>query len=188
MSFWDDLFGAKHEGIPPGYPGGPPRQLALPRLINLMINPFATRGARVGDFGKDVYEWGGVPLLSGGFVDPFPIWQGVSFSLGALKTARGHFPLPPNFYLLNFFASSSSNVNGGFKVVLYDTARRKPFTTRPVNFNTFAGTGTSPLFQREPYPFADEPDEAKLKWTVYSLESVSSNIEFGLYGVQVTKR
>ena len=55
-------------------------------------------------------------------------------------------PLPDNFTLLSFFASSSSVARGGFRVNVYDINRRIRLTERPVNFNAIAGTGSSPLF------------------------------------------
>src|SRR6202040_3849692 len=141
-NLWDMLFG---KTPPPGMPGGPPRQLTLPRLMNLMVNPLAIRGGSAANFQKDVYEWGGVAILRDKYQNPFPEWIGVDLALGPLKTARGHFPIPANFYLLSYFASSSSSVKGGFKVVAYDTTRRMPLMLRPGNFNTLAGTGSSPL-------------------------------------------
>lgn len=184
MSFWDTLFG---KTPPPGSPGGPPRQLTLPRLMNLMVNPFAVRGGSLANFQKDVYQYGGKALLRDLYKDPFPEWIGVDLVLGALKTARGHFPIPQNFYLLSYFASSSSNVKGGFKVVAYDTTRRIPLMLRPGNFNTLAGTGSSPLFNMVPYPIVGQ--EPKLKWTIKNLETVAqNNIQFGIYGFQVSRR
>jgi len=181
-SLWDRLFG---QTPPPGAPGGPPRQLTLPRLMNLMVNPFAERGTMPAlDFQNAVYRFGGIAILKDTYKEPFPIWIGADLALGALKTARGHFPIPKNFYLLSYFCSSSSNVKGGFKVVAYDTARRMPFMLRPGNFNTLAGNGTSPLFNLVPY--AIDGQEPKVKWTVKNLETVATNnIQFGMYGFQV---
>jgi len=188
MSFWDTLFG---KTPPPGAPGGPPRQLTLPRLLNTLINPYAISGGSVANFQKDVYRYpthGDIIWLKDKLQNPFPIWIGVDLSLGFLKTARGHFPIPKNFYLLNYFASASSNVKGGFKAVLYDTRCRIPFTLRPVNFNALAGQGSQPLFQHVPYMMNPEGKEVKLKWTVKNLETVANNnIELGIYGVQVTE-
>lgn len=188
-SFWDMLFG---KTPPPGTPGGPPRQLTLPRLMNLMINPLAIRGGSAANFQKDVFVVYGGPgsggdpaIIRDGYKEPFPIWIGVDLTLGALKTARGHFPIPRNFYLLSYFASSSSAVKGGFKVVTYDTGRRIALTLRPTDFNILAGTGSSPLFNKVPYPI--DGKEPKLKWTIKNLETVANNnIEFGIHGFQVS--
>ena len=183
-NLWDTLFGPAG-APPPGTPGGPPRQLTLPRLMNLMVNPLAIRGGSAANFQKDIYEYGSGAILRNGYRDPFPIWMVADLSLGAMKTARGHFPIPRNFYLLSLFASSSSNVKGGYKVVAYDTTRRMPFMLRPGNFNTLAGNGSSPLFMKVPYPI--DGKEPKIKWTVASLESVTNNVQFGLYGFQVSQ-
>ena len=188
MSFWDTIFG---KTPPPGAPGGPPRQLTLPRLLNTLVNPYAVSGGSVANFGKDVYRYEGygpdIAVLRDQFRNPFPIWIGCDLSLAALKTARGHFPIPKNFYLLNYWASSSSNVKGGFKAVFYDTNMRIALTLRPANFNTLAGTGSSPLFQHIPYLMNPLGTEVKLKWTVKNVETVSNNnIELGIYGIQVS--
>lgn len=185
-SLWDKFFGPAP--VPPGMPGGPPRQMTLPRLMNLMVSPFATRGMMPGmDFQNAVYAFGGTAILRDAYKSPFPIWIGCDLQLGALKTARGHFPIPDNFYLLSYFASSSSNVKGGYKVVAYDTTRRMPLMLRPGNFNTLAGTGSSPLFNLVPYPIVGK--EPKIKWTVKNLETVATNnIQFGIYGFQVSSR
>lgn len=156
--------------------------------MNLMVNPLATRGTMPGlDFQNAVYGFGGIAILRDAYVNPFPVWIGVDLAMGALKTARGHFPIPQNFYMLSWFASATSNVKGGFKVVAYDTGRRMPLMLRPGNFNTLAGTGSSPLFNIVPYPL--EGKEPKVKWTVKNLETVAqNNIEFGIFGFQVSKR
>ena len=183
-NLWDLIFG---KAAPPGMPGGPRRQLSLPRLMNLMVNPFATRASLVGDFQSAVYEYNGNAILKNGYKDPFPIWIGVDLQLAALKVARGHFPIPLNFYLLSYFASSTSNVKGGFKAIMYDTTRRIPLMLRPGNFNTLAGTGSSPMFFLRPYPI--EGQEPKIKWTIKNLETVAqNNIQLGLYGFQVSRR
>jgi hypothetical protein len=185
MSFWDTLFG---KTPPPGMPGGPPRQLTLPRLMNLMVNPLAIRGGSAANFQKDVFELfqtGNKPILKDAFRNAFPIWMGVDLSLGALKTARGHFPVPRNFYLLGYLASSSSSVKGGYKVVAYDTSMRMPLMLRPVNFNVLGGTGSSPLINKVPYPI--DGKEPKIKWTIKNLETVAlNNIQFIAYGFQVS--
>lgn len=194
MSLWDTIFG---KPAAPGSQGGPPRQVMPPRLINTsLINPFASNfgnGNDLSDFQKSVYFFpGGNPDPAGGqtplrdnLVDPFPVWIGVDLQMGPLKTARGHFPIPANFWLLSFFASSSSNVNGGFKVVVYDNNRRLPITLRPVDFNTLAGTGNSPLFLRVPYLLNPAGNDVKVKWTASNLETVTTNnVQFGLFGTQ----
>lgn len=185
-NLWDMLFG---KTPPPGSPGGPPRQLTLPRLMNLMVNPEAIRGGSAANFQKDVFQLfgrGDLAILRDNYKDPFPIWIGCDLQMGALKTARGHFPIPRNFYMLGYFSSSSSNVKGGYKVVTYDTGRRIALTLRPANFNALAGTGSSPLINRVPYPI--DGKEPKVKWTIKNLETVATNnIQFGVFGFQVSQ-
>ena len=189
MSLWDSFFGRSNTP-PPGMPGGPPRQLALPRLLNLLINPFAiTQPQQQAGFGKAVYQYsnyGDPALLRDQLLNPFPVWIGVDLQLGAQKTARGHFPIPANFYLLALLASTSISDNGGFKFVLYDTYRRIQLMTRMANFNVMAGRGNSPLFLRVPYLLNPQGGEVKVKFTIASLEKRTTNVQLALYGTQVS--
>jgi hypothetical protein len=166
----------------------PTRQLMLPRLMNLLVNPFIGAQDGNGDVGGAVYRRGGfgsiLPLY-----DPAmpPQWSVVEFvSLGALKTGRTRMLLPENFWLLGYIASSSSNVRGGFRISsLYDVNRRMSLNMRPVNFNTMAGQGGAPLFQRVPYPFGPSVNNSppQVKITVVNLETVANTIQFAIYGI-----
>lgn len=177
-------------------PGPPTKQLVLPRWMNLLVNPFAKSVlAGQSDYQSAVYQWGGQVTLDHDLrsmmVGP-PQWPMIEFtnpSLGAMKTGRSRIMLPEDFVLLNMWASASSNVQGGFRVMLYDVNRRRPLTIRPANFNTLAGTGSAPLFQRRPYPFGrtiaaggmSQPPQAKI--TIVNLEAVANAIQLGFYGV-----
>lgn len=194
MSLWNSIFGNPPR---PGSQGGPPRQVMPPRLINVgVLNPYGqnfANGNDLADFQKSVYFFPGTgndqAPLRDSLENPFPMWIAVDLQMGPLKTARGHFPIPDNFRLLNVFASSSSNVNGGFKLVLYDNSRRIPLVVRPINFNVRAGTGSSPIFERVPYNLNPAGGEVKVKFTIYNLETVAQNlVQLGLYGVQATVR
>ena len=167
--------------------GQPQKQLMLPRLLNLLVNPFAKLSHDgLANFQKSIYAWGKGSTL-GAFADGLPPqWPMIEFMpLGPLKTGRSRILLPDDFVLLTYFASSSSNVKGGFRVSVYDVNRRRSLTVRPVNFNTIAGNGSSPLFMERPYPFGksinNSPPQAKI--VISSLETVNSNIQFGFYGV-----
>lgn len=169
------------------------KQLMLPRLMNLLINPFARSIDISGDAGGAIYMFGGQKTLDGQLEGSGPPqWPMIEFSnpaLGALKTGRSRILLPEDFVLLNYWASASSNVQGGFRVNIYDVNRRRPLTIRPVNFNTIAGQGSAPIFQRRPYPFGrtimvngvSQPPCAKI--TLVNLEAVANTIQFGFYGV-----
>jgi hypothetical protein len=167
----------------------PTKQLMLPRLMNLLINPFARSRDISGDAGGAVYLFGGDLVLDGGLIGAGPPqWPMIEFSnptLGASKTGRSKILLPDDFVLLNYWASASSNVRGGFRVMVYDVNRRRALTIRPVNFNTLAGQGSAPLFLRRPYPFGksvnNSPPQAKI--TLVNLETVANSIQFGFYGV-----
>ena len=182
-------------GFLQGRPKQPPsKQLMLPRLMNLLVNPYA-RGNFAGqsDPQSQVYLFGGQIVLDHGLeASGPPQWPLIEFTnptLGAMKTGRSRILLPEDFVLLNYFASASSNLLGGFRVMVYDVNRRKPLTIRPVNFNTIAGNGSAPLFQRRPYPFGrtmqvggvSQPPMAKI--TIVNLEAVANSIQFGFYGV-----
>ncbi len=157
-------------------------QLMLPRLLNLLVNPFATFGFPA-NFQKNIYTRGGASAYSG-MEGANPVWLTADVTLGAFKTARGHFPLPYNFYLLAFLASASVNAVGGFRGVLYDTTRRLPFTMRPCTMGSLAGQGNSPMFAGVPYRVDDTAREPKIKFTIYNLENEQNLIELVLYGVQ----
>jgi hypothetical protein len=164
-------------------PGG--KQLMLPRLMNLLINPFARiTYDGLANFQKTVYRWGDWTVL--GFTADIPQWPTIEFNtLGALKTGRSRILLPDDFVLLSYWASASSNVKGGFRVMVYDVNRRIPLTIRPADFNAIAGQGSAPLFLQAPYPFGksinNSPPQAKI--TIVNLETVANLIQFGFYGV-----
>jgi hypothetical protein len=161
------------------------------RLMNLLVNPFSRSRDISGDAGGAVYEFGGKSILADGLVsNQPPQWPMVEFSnpaLGTLKTGRSRILLPDDFVLLNMWASASSAAQGGFRVMVYDVNRRRALTIRPVNFNTLAGQGSAPLFQRRPYPFGksvnNNPPMAKI--TIVNLEAVANTIQFGFYGMIV---
>jgi len=165
------------------------KQLMVPRLMNLLVNPFARSRDISGDFGGAVYFFGGDTLLDHSLKsEQPPQWPMIEFTnpaLGASKTGRSKILLPDDFVLLNYWASASSNVKGGFRVMVYDVNRRRALTMRPANFNTMAGQGAAPLFLRRPYPFGksinNSPPQAKI--TLVNLESVANSIQFGFYGV-----
>ena len=170
------------------HPPAPP-QLMAPRLMNLLVNPFAREYKMTGDLGGAVYKFGGGLVLTdesdGTAMPQWPMIEFTNPKLGALKTGRSRILLPDDFVLLNYFASASSNVQGGFRVMIYDVNRRMPLTLRPVNFNTLAGQGGAQLFQRRPYPFGksvnNSPPQAKI--TIVNMEAVANSIQFGFYGV-----
>jgi hypothetical protein len=165
----------------------PVKQFFVPRLMNLLVNPFAKLSSDgLANFQKSVYQWGDWTVL--GFTADLPQWPMIEFSnpsLGASKTGRSKILLPDDFVLLSYWASATSNVKGGFRAMVYDVNRRKPLTMRPVNFNTIAGQGSAPLFMQSPYPFGksinNSPPQAKI--TLVNLETVANSIQFGFYGV-----
>ena len=182
------------DGAPPAQPPGAPplRPLMLPRIIATFENIFAVIGNTPADNQKDVYIAGDGSVFDGNIKGGTPSWIPCDFlPLGPSKTGRSKMPLPDNFTLLAFFASSSSVVKGGFRVNIYDINRRIRLTERPVNFNIIAGTGSSPLFlggdwgpSRLAQPYQFQPTNAQVMITIVNLETVNNNIEFGLYGIQ----
>lgn len=176
-------------GFLQGPPAPPTKQLMLPRLINLLTNPFAlSYGAGQADPQSAVFFFGGSRAIDHGLGDLVTAYQWPMVEwipLGAGKTQRSRILLPEDFVMLEMFASSSSNVKGGFRVSVYDVNARRSLTMRPVNFNTLAGTGASPLILRAPYPFGRSVNgtQPQAKVTVVSLEAVNSNVQFGFMGV-----
>ena len=166
----------------------PPRPLTIPRLINTILNPFACNPSLANNQ-KSVYisGEGSIEPITGGF----PVWVYTEFNaLGAYATGRARIPMPEAFTLLSLMGSASVNTVGGFRVNVYDVNRRVRFTERPANFQNFAGTGTSPLFQgaaigsRQVQPYQFQVDDAQVLITVVNLENANNNIQFVMYGVQ----
>jgi hypothetical protein len=177
-------------------PAPPTKQLVLPRWMNLLVNPFTKQYLAGQDSPQKVFfSWGGKLTIDGVMQSSLPPqWPMIEFSnpqLGPMKTGRSRILLPEDFVLLNYFASATSNVQGGFRVMVYDVNRRRPITIRPANFNTLAGQGAAPLFQQRPYPFGrtvaaggmSNPPMAKI--TIVNLESVANGIQFGFFGIIV---
>lgn len=172
---------------PPAAP--PPRQLMAARLMNMVINPFARATLDgLGNFQRGVYFWDDGRLALP-YTEGFPQWPMIEFfPLGPLKTGRSRILLPENFTLLSYWASSSVNVNGGFRVNVYDVNRRVALTMYPSNFNTIAGQGSAPLFMSG-YSFGrsvkiqgvTSPPQAKIN--IVNLETSNNNIQFGFYGL-----
>jgi hypothetical protein len=182
-----------NDGAPPAADGSPPlRPLMLPRIIATFTSIFGQAGNSAANLQKDIYIYGDGSVFSDGIIGGTPSWIPCDFNpLGPSKTGRSKMPLPDNFTLLSFFASASSNVKGGFRVNVYDINRRIRLTERPVNFNTIAGTGSSPLFiggdwgpSRFALPYRFQPLNAQVMITIVNLETVNNTIEFGLYGIQ----
>jgi hypothetical protein len=182
MPTWEEIFGQM--------PAAPAlRSLTLPRLMNTLLNPFARLGESLADNQKSTFVLGDgtiIPIKGG-----FPIWVYCEFNtLGALKTGRVRIPMPDNFRLLSYFASSSVNTKGGFRANVYDVNRRIRLTDRPPDAQTLAGNGSSPLFiggsigSRQAAPYAFQPSNAQVLITIVNLESSANQIQFGMYGVQ----
>ncbi|MBZ5662705.1 MAG: hypothetical protein LAO08_20075 [Acidobacteriia bacterium] len=169
-------------------PQAPLRPLTLPRLVNTLLNQFALRGFPANNQ-KDPYIFGDgtiIPIKGG-----FPIWVYCEYNtLGALKTGRVRIPMPDDFRLLSYFGSASVNTKGGFRVNVYDVNRRLRLTDRPVNLQTLAGTGSSPLYQggftgsRQAAPYAFQKSNSQVLITIVNLEPNPNQIQFGMYGIQ----
>lgn len=169
-------------------PAPPLRPWTLPRLINTLINPFSRRGTQ-SENQSNVY------ILADGTIIPIvggaPMWVYCEFNpLGSLKTGRVRIPMPDSFRLLSYFGSATVNTKGGFRVNVYDMNRRVRLIDRPVNLQTLAGTGSSPLFQggtigsRQAAPYAFQEASAQVAITIVNLEPNPNIIQFGMYGIQ----
>src|SRR5208282_1443092 len=133
-----------------------------------------------------VYRLGERVPPSGGLADHAPTWEAVNLVLNARSTLQARVNLQRDFTLLALLASTSSNVNGGFRAQLYDTKKQLRLADRGVPVANIAGSmggGAIPaaVFLREPYEF-DQPDSQVLV-LVQNLETVTNTIQLVLYGV-----
>lgn len=123
---------------------------------------------------------------AGALSDHAPTWEAVNLVLNARSTLQARVNVQRDFTLLALLASTSSNVNGGFRAQLYDTKKQLRFADRGVPVANIAGTqggGGLPasFFLREPYEF-DQPDSQVLV-LVQNLETVTNTVQLVLYGV-----
>ena len=116
--------------------------------------------------------------------DHGPVWEAVEWLVNPLDTLQARVNLQRDFTWLAFTASCTSNLNGGFRVQMYDIKKRYRFADRGVNFANFAGpvgpNVAGGFFLREPYRF-EIPDSQYLI-EVQNFESVQNRISMALYG------
>lgn len=110
-----------------------------------------------------------------------PTWEAVNAVLAARSTLQMRVNLQRDFHLLALAASSSSNVNGGFRAQMFDSLKRRRFADRGVNFANIAGGAVAGFYLRDPYRF-DQPDSQVLVM-MQNLETVQNTVQLVLYGV-----
>ncbi len=136
---------------------------------------------------SQVYRLGERVPPSGGLAEHNPTWEAVNLVLQARGTLQARINVQRDFTLLALLATTSSNVNGGFRAQLYDTKKQLRMADRGVQFANIAGSqfggaaNPGSFFLREPYEF-DQPDSQVLV-LVQNLETVTNTIQLVLYGV-----
>jgi hypothetical protein len=162
-------------------PGAKPYSLA-----NTMLHPLA-RMLPIQRLQAQVYRLGERLPPSGGLFDHSPTWEAVNLVLTAGATLQARVNVQRDFTLLAIMASSSSQVNGGFRAQFFDTKKELRFMERNAAQNLIAGsvfgagTLTDPFFLREPYEF-DQAD-SQILVSAQNLETVTNIIQIVFYGV-----
>ncbi len=114
-----------------------------------------------------------------------PIWEAVSFIVGARQTLQARVNLQRDFTLIALSGSATSQVNGGFRYLAYDMKRRLRFADRPVQQATGMGTGGPAqggyILLREPYRFSLA--DSQLYVAVQNLETVQNTIQIVFFGM-----
>ncbi len=159
-------------------PGSKPYSLAhvlrnpLARMLPLQREQF------------QVYRLGERLPPSGGLHDHAPMWEAISFSLGALQTGNVRVNLQRDFTLLGITTQATSVAAGGFRGQLYDTRKQRRLADRNVQQALMGGNmnvSSGPFFLREPYVF-DQPD-SQILVSVQNFEAVTNLIQIALYGL-----
>lgn len=147
-------------------------------LANARLNPIA-RMLPLQREQRMVYRMGEKhpPGLSG----YGPIWESVNAVLAARSTLQMRVNLQRDFHLLALSASSSSNVNGGFRAQFYDVIKQRRFADRGVQFANIAGGAAGAVYLREPYEF-DQPDSQVIV-LMQNLETVTNTVQLVFAGV-----
>jgi hypothetical protein len=121
---------------------------------------------------------------SGGLEDGFaPIWETATFPLNARQTLEARINVQREWHMLAVNGSTSSNVNGGFRVQLYDVKKKRRLADRGIGMNNYLGLpqASAAWFLREPYPLCEK--NAQLLVIVQNLETVSNTVQVAVYGV-----
>lgn len=117
--------------------------------------------------------------------DHGPVWEAIEWVLNPLDTLQARVNLQRDYTFVSMAATCTSNVNGGFRIILYDLKKRYRFFDRPVNFANFAGpigpTAGAAFFLREPYRF--EIPDSQFLLEVQNFENVLNRVSVALRGV-----
>ena len=155
-------------------------------LQNTLLHPLA-RMLPLRRQQAQVYRLGERLPPSGPLHDYNPTWEAVNLVLDARSTLQARVNVQRDFTLIALVASSSSNVNGGFRAQFFDTKKELRFAERNVIQSLIAGSVfgagaiTNPFFLREPYEF-DQPD-SQILVSAQNLETVTNTIQIVFYGV-----
>ena len=115
-----------------------------------------------------------------------PTWEAVNLVLAARGSLQARVNLQRDFFLMAIMASTSSNVNGGFRAQFYDTKKQLRFADRGVQYALIAGSvsggasNPASFFLREPYEF-DQAD-SQILVMAQNIETVTNTIQIVFYG------
>lgn len=117
-----------------------------------------------------------------------PVWETTRWTLDAFATQQSRVNLQRDFTLISVSAKCSSNLQGGFRLQMYDLKKRYRFQDRGIDFGNLAGPvqidgapkGGAAFFLREPYRF--EVPDSQIYIECQNLESVPNTISFAVYG------
>ncbi len=143
---------------------------------NVLVHPLA-RMLPLFHLQSQVYRLG--ERLPPGLEGYTPIWEVAPFLLAGRATQQARISFKRDFHLLALMGSSSAA--GGFRLQLYDMAKKRKLTDRGVAFANLLGTGGDPMFLREPHRFDAKDSQALL--IVQNQDAAANTIEVVLYGV-----
>lgn len=120
--------------------------------------------------------------------DHAPMWEAIEALMDPLDTVQLRVNLQRDFTWLSKTSNCTSNLNGGFRVQVYDIKKRYRFADRSINFANFAGpvnnagAANSPacFFFREPYRF--EIPDSQVLLQVQNFEQAPNTVMLAFYG------
>jgi len=117
---------------------------------------------------------------AGGMVEHSPSWEVVTFALPSLGTAQMRINVQRDFWLLALVTDPSAGSVLGFRIQLYDVAKKVRLADRGVRNALTGGKGNAPMFLRDPYHF-DQPN-SQILVILQNLDAAAHTVQLGLYG------
>jgi hypothetical protein len=154
-------------------------QANIKLLHGEFVNPF-TRMLPLKGTQYDVYRMGekSPPGLEG----YQPRWEVVNAVILALQTIQVRIDIMSDFHLMALLASSTSNLQGGFRMHLYDQLKQQRIGgDRGLQFPNIGGNSAAPFFLSEPYRF-DLP-KSQMLVQLQNMEDATNTVQLAVYGV-----